>query len=171
MVGGAVAYNAGESKGDTPVYALGIAAGVLGLLGAWALLRRVHPPRLYGVSLEVEPERAEPGQELAVRVELKRAGAGEGVRVGLVGTSVKPVSYVDHRGVQQTIERTEVLHEHWRDLPADGPVPDLRFVVPAYARPTGGKGSRGRVSWAVVAHRPARWRFDRRLRRAVEVTR
>lgn len=170
--GGIWAYVAGEASGETVLHALGIAGGALGLLAAWALLRRVHPPRLRGITLAVEPERAEPGQELAVRVELRRSGAGAGVRVGLVGTAVVPVTGTDHRGARYTVERTELLHEHWRELPADGPVAQLSFFVPAYARPTG-KSPRGpgRVSWAVIAHRPLRGRFDRRLRRGVEVTR
>ena len=167
--GGVAAYIAGKnSTGGSTHTQYGIAGAVALFVCAYLLLRRVHPPPIWGLSLEA-PEPAEPGQEVSVKVDLAR-GSGAGIEVGIVGATVWQRRTTDHKGRPRVVELTNVLYEDWKELPADASPASLRFMLPLYAQPSGKNKPRERTFWKVVARRRRRLMFDRRVARTLTVT-
>ncbi len=163
--GGVTCIAIGQSRyGDTERL-LGFAGAAACFVCAWMLLRRVHPPRLRGVSLTVTPTEVGRGDEVSVSVDVSR---GTGIQVGLVGSLVTKEYYTDHQGRRQSRERRTAIHEKWHDLPDGGPPQPLRFKVPLHGQGTVKTKDR-RVSWAVVARKPARGRFDRHRIQVIRV--
>jgi hypothetical protein len=155
----------GQSRyGDTERL-LGFAGAAACVVCAWLLFRRVHPPRLYGVTLTVTPTEVGRGDEVSVTVDVRRGG---GIEVGLVGSLITEEHYTDHQGRRQSRERRTVIHEKWHDLPDGGTTQALRFKVPLHGQGTVKTKDR-RVSWAVVARKPARGRFDRHRVQVIRV--
>jgi hypothetical protein len=158
FAGGAVALVlVGQSRYDDTEKLLSYGGAAASSLVAFGMYRWVHPPRLHGLSLSVSPGEVGRGDELSVAVELRR---GSGIQVGLVGSLVTKEYFTDNQGRRQSRERRSLIHEKWHDLPDGGLAEPLRFKVPLHAQGTVKTKDR-RVSWAVVARKPARGRFDR----------
>lgn len=157
-------YGGLANLGDPAWMATGFAIAVLVGLVAWRFYRSVRPPRLRGVELRVEPERAAPSDSIAVALEPSRPRR-DTVRVGLRGSAIVNAAVPGQLGYRR--ERRDVFHEEWRDVPLDSPQ-RLGFALPASAAAT--RADRNvRIGWEVVAQRPARLRADPRLVREVVV--
>jgi hypothetical protein len=147
---------------------VGVGIGLLFVLGAWGLVRKVFPPKLRGLHITCAQQEVRRGGFVDVQFEVTNPSkVGEGLELGLVCTEFYDVETTDANGNSSRNTHDAPAHEDWRPQTPEGGTRNVRFEVPREA-PYSYRGGCLSFVWRVSAREPKKLRFDRAFN--VEIT-